>query len=133
MRSVLWRNGLFVGLALLLVAPAFLHVFNTHDGKKKKKKQQISLKDTWLDLTTLSMAELRDHGDVVKLLLQKGDERYLPGGPVLRSLYDLGLDMQEALEKLDGEIKVRESLGELKKLGSTKVEELRRKADQLRR
>ncbi|HNV70914.1 MAG TPA: hypothetical protein PKO06_14525 [Candidatus Ozemobacteraceae bacterium] len=131
MRGLILKNVLFVLLALILVSPAFTHVLKTREGVKLYLKSSVSLKDTWLDLTGLSMPQLRHHPEVVKLLLSKGDERFLPGGAVLRSLYDLGLDMQEALEKLDGEVKVTETLGELKQLGATRARELRQKATKL--
>lgn len=131
MKGFIVKNLLFVMLAALVASTAFLHILQTSEGIRIYRKDQISLKDTWLDLTTLSMSQLRHHAEVVTVLLRKGDERLLPGGPVLRGLYDLGLDMQQALEKIDGEIKVTESLGELKNLGRRKAQELRQKVGEV--
>ena len=119
-------NTLYLLVTITLVYGFLhLHFVKTPEGWKVYGKKTWGFQDSCLNLTEISVSQLRDHPEVVETMLRSGDGRLLPGGPVLQELYKLGVDVPHMLSKFDGDLKVAESLKELQSAGSRKLDELK--------
>lgn len=124
------RGGLLLPIILLLVIAACigaafkLHVVKTSEGQKYYGKKTPTLTDTWTDVTTWKVSNLREHPDLVEVMIKAGDARLLPGGPIIAKLYQVSNDIGQALTNLDNELKVSDTLGELQRIGEKKLDQL---------
>lgn len=89
------------------------NVVRTDEGRKVYSKRSFTLVDPYVDATKLSFLDLRHHSGLVATMVGAGDLRYLPGGPDLGKLSDLGESVAASITQFQTETELRQRLAQV--------------------
>lgn len=119
--------GILLLFALIGGAAVFAathHIVNTSDGLKIYGKAEPTFTDTYVDMTSMSFSQLREHRMLVSTMTKNGDVRYMPGGKALMKAARAGQAVSESIEKFDNTYQISSSLREMGRIGKEKYDEL---------
>ena len=105
------------------------HIVKTSDGIKIYSKDGFFFKYTYLDMTALTFADLKDHPEVVAAMAEAGDLKYVPGGQALMLAEKAGYDVGEVVTKFNDENQVKKFIDKWGKRGRDKIKELESRMD----
>ncbi len=114
---------IFIIFGALYFASSY-HIVNTHAGFKLYPKQHYSFKDTYVDMTSISFFQLRNHKEVVAAMTRSGDLEYVSGGQTLTKAANAGHNVMDAITKFDNEYQLSNSFNEITRIGHEKYQAL---------
>lgn len=124
-------GSISVGFILLLAVAAGLfyytaahHFIMTNAGMKVFPKNTLTLQDSYLDVSRMSVTELRFHEDAVTSMIEQGDVQYLPGGDIIVGMVKAGRSMSDAIQRIDADFQVTDSAREAARISREKYEAL---------
>jgi hypothetical protein len=124
--------SILVVLVVAGIALYFLtsyHVVRTSGGIKLYPKESMTFKDSYVDMTSLAYADLKNHSGVVRAMTKAGDLKYVPGGKTLKMAEKAGIDTSEVVTEFEDENEVLKFLKKWGQRGKEKFEELKRRMD----
>jgi len=98
------------------------YIVKTSDGIKTYPKGEFGMSDTYVDMTKMSFIDLRQHMDLAKEMTNQGDIDYIPGGPEIKKMAEMGIGVADTITKFDSEYKLSSSLNEIGRIGFEKWE-----------
>jgi hypothetical protein len=119
--------AMLIMIALIGVGGMFIgthHIVNTRDGIKVYPRARFGLSSPYVDMTSMSFLGLRHHRDVVQAMVVAGDLEYVPGGPTLLRIAEVGDDVMNAISKFDSETQVSAHLLEFSEKASNTFSEV---------
>ncbi|MFH1324367.1 MAG: hypothetical protein ABIH64_03910 [Nanoarchaeota archaeon] len=105
------------------------HIVSTSAGIKIYPKRELTLKDTYVDMTRLSFIDLRRHTSVVSVMAEHNDLEYVPGGTSLLKFKQAGRNVTDAVNRFDNEYQISNSAKEIGRISRRKYEELDERYD----
>ena len=119
---ILAAAGIFYGLAAH-------HLVMTRDGLQVYPKRYLTIEDTYVDMRRMEVAELVDHEEVVKAMVDHGHLRYVPGGELVQRMARAGYTMSQVVQQLDRDYRVSDSAREVGRIAQERYQQLDQRYD----
>jgi hypothetical protein len=125
------RQGFIKLLVLAVVLGAGLygalsfHVVRNSSLVRSYPKATLTLKDSFVDFSGMSVADLKNHKELVAIVLKSGDYQLLPKGETLNEFYKAGLDVNMVIDAYESEEKFMQAAQNLKNKVGSKFDELK--------
>jgi len=113
----------------VLMIPMSLHFVNTSDGIKIYLKDGFFFKDTYIDMTSLTFADLGGHPQVVSAMAKAGDLKYVPGGQALMLAEKSGYHAGEVVTLFNNDHQLKQFIDKWGSRGREKLKELKSRLD----
>jgi hypothetical protein len=91
--------GLLVGLGYFLAAH---HIANTRKGMRLYPKEELTMADTFADLTAMTAVQMAHHRGLARAVANAGDAELLPGGKTAFDIMEGGGTAIDALKRVFG-------------------------------
>jgi hypothetical protein len=102
---------------------------NTSDGIKIYPKNHFTFSDTYVDMRKMSFIELRNHPEIIGVMIRHDDLGYAPGGKALVAIDQAGESVLEAVTQFDNEYQISDTASEIGRIGIEKYDDLNQRYD----